>query len=130
MIKRKNIFYTIFIILFLSTSSFGEIQDNLFATVGDKALTDSDVIDEIISVEKVKIFKPSSLVYEQVENVIECSQSEVLFVSSNGWDIAGAAGFGFETAWVNRSKEPIDRLPDKPTYILKNLEAITSFFDN
>ena len=47
MIKRKNIFYTIFIILFLSTSSFGEIQDNLFATVGDKALTDSDVIDEI-----------------------------------------------------------------------------------
>lgn len=33
--------------MFLSTSSFGEIQDNLFATVGDKALTDSDVIDEI-----------------------------------------------------------------------------------
>ena len=89
-----------------------------------------DVIDEIISVEKVKIFKPSSLVYEQVENVIECSKSEALFVSSNGWDIAGAAGFGFETAWVNRSKEPTDRLPDKPTHILKNLEAITSFFDN
>ena len=89
-----------------------------------------DVIDEIISVEKVKIFKPSSLVYEQVENVIECSKSEVLFVSSNGWDIAGAAGFGFETAWVNRSKEPIDRLPDKPAHILRNLEAITSFFDS
>ena len=89
-----------------------------------------DVIDEIISVEKVKIFKPSSLVYEQVENVIECSKSEALFVSSNGWDIAGAAGFGFETAWVNRSKEPIDRLPGKPTHILRNLEAITNFFDN
>ena len=90
----------------------------------------SDLIDEIISVEKVKIFKPSSLVYEQIENVIECSKSEVLFVSSNGWDIAGAAGFGFETAWVNRSKEPIDRLPYKPTHILRNLEAITSFFDS
>ena len=89
-----------------------------------------DVIDEIISVEKVKIFKPSSLVYEQVKNVIECSKSEVLFVSSNGWDIAGAAGFGFETAWVNRSKEPIERLPDKPTHTLKNLQAISSFFDN
>lgn len=89
-----------------------------------------DVIDEIISVEKVKIFKPSSLVYEQVENVIECSKSEVLFVSSNCWDIAGAAGFGFETAWVNRLKEPIDRLPDKPAHILRNLEAVTSFFEN
>jgi len=46
-IKRKNIFYTIIFILFLTTSSFGEIKDNLFATVGDKALTDSDVINEI-----------------------------------------------------------------------------------
>ena len=83
-----------------------------------------------LSVEKVKVFKPSWLVYEQVENVIGCSKSEVLFVSSNGWDIAGAAGFGFETAWVNRSKEPIDRLPNKPSHILNNLEAIPSFFDN
>ena len=33
--------------MFLTTSSYGEIQDNLFATVGDKALTDSDVKDEI-----------------------------------------------------------------------------------
>ena len=47
MIKRKNIFYTTIFILFLTTSSFGEIKDNLFATVGDKALTDSDVINEI-----------------------------------------------------------------------------------
>ena len=47
MIKRKNIFYTTIFILFLTASSFGEIKDNLFATVGDKALTDSDVIDEI-----------------------------------------------------------------------------------
>ena len=89
----------------------------------------SGVVDEVISVETVKIFKPSSVVYEQVENVIGCSKSKVLFVSSNGWDIAGAAGFGFETAWVNRSKDPIDRLPNKPAHILENLETIPSFFD-
>ncbi|NCV50093.1 MAG: haloacid dehalogenase, partial [Rhodobacterales bacterium] len=40
-----------------------------------------------------------------------------------------AAGFGFETAWVNRSKDPIDRLPNKPAHIFENLEAIPSFFD-
>ena len=89
-----------------------------------------EVIDEIISVETVKIFKPSAQVYKLVENIIGCYKSEVLFVSSNGWDIAGAAGFGFETAWVNRSKEPIDRLPHKPAHILRNLEAVTSFFEN
>ena len=86
------------------------------------------VIDEIISVETVKIFKPSPLVYKQVEKIMECSKSDVLFVSSNGWDIAGAAGFGFKTAWVNRLKDPIDRLPHKPTYIVEDLTSIPSFF--
>ena len=87
-----------------------------------------EVIDEIISVETVKIFKPNARVYMQVENVIGCSKSEVLFVSSNGWDIAGAAGFGFETAWVNRLQDPIDRLPHKPTHIVEDLKSIPSLF--
>ena len=88
------------------------------------------VIDEIISVETVKIFKPSPLVYKQVEKIMECSKSDVLFVSSNGWDIAGAAGFGFTTAWVNRLKDPIDRLPHKPMHIVEDLTSIPSFFSN
>ena len=87
-------------------------------------------IDEIISVDTVKIFKPSARVYEQVENIIGCSKIDVLFVSSNGWDIAGAAGFGFTTAWVNRLKDPIDRLLHKPRHIVEDLTSIPSFFSN
>ena len=65
-------------------------KDKLFFEVGDvrdfKAGKKFDaVIDEIISVETVKIFKPSPLVYKQVEKIMECSKSDVLFVSSNGW---------------------------------------------
>ena len=89
-----------------------------------------EVIDEIISVETVKIFKPSAQVYKQVENIIGCYKSEVLFVSSNGWDIAGAAGFGFKTTWVNRLQDPIDRLPHKPMHIVEDLTSIPSFFSN
>ena len=88
----------------------------------------NEFIDEIISVETVKIFKPSARVYEQVETIIGCSKANVLFVSSNGWDIAGAAGFGFTTAWVNRLKDPIDRLPNKPMHIVEDLTSIPSFF--
>ena len=62
MIKRKNIFYTTIFILFLTASSFGEIKDNLFATVGDKALTDSDVIDEI---KKILILNKQSYTKER-----------------------------------------------------------------
>ena len=87
-------------------------------------------IDEIISVETVKVFKPSAQVYRQVENTIGCSKSDVLFVSSNGWDIAGAAAFGFKTAWVNRLQDPIDRLPHKPMHIVEDLTSIPSFFSN
>ena len=90
----------------------------------------NEIIDEITSVEPVKIFKPSARVYEQVENIIGCSKADVLFVSSNGWDIAGAAGFGFATAWVNRLKDPIDRLPNKPMHIVENLTSIPSFFSS
>ena len=90
----------------------------------------NEFIDEIISVETVKIFKPSARVYEQVENIIGCSKADVLFVSSNGWDIAGAAGFGFTTAWVNRLKDPIERLPNKPMHIVEDLTSIPSFFSN
>ena len=86
------------------------------------------VIDEIISVESVKIFKPSPLVYKQVEEIIGCYKSEVLFVSSNGWDISGAAGFGFKTAWVNRSQDPIDRLAHNPMHIVKDLKSIPTYF--
>jgi len=46
-INIKNIIYSILISVFLSTSSIGEIKDMIFATVGDKALTDSDIINEI-----------------------------------------------------------------------------------
>jgi len=48
----------------------------------------------------------------------------VLFVSSNGWDAAAATGYGFTTAWVNRTHEPMDRLPWTPAHTLKDLTGI------
>ncbi|MEX0371689.1 MAG: haloacid dehalogenase type II, partial [Tateyamaria sp.] len=66
----------------------------------------SDVLDACLSVETVGIFKPDARVYGLVGQHFGCSTSEVLFVSSNGWDAAGATGFGFRTAWVNRANDP------------------------
>jgi 2-haloacid dehalogenase len=50
--------------------------------------------------------------------------ARVLFVSSNGWDAAGAAGYGFDTVWVNRSGEPEERLPFRPRRTLSDLTRI------
>lgn len=82
------------------------------------------LLDDVLSVESVGVFKPDSLVYDLVSARFQCQKEQVLFVSSNGWDAAGASGFGFTTAWVNRAGDPLDRLPWGPHHILTDLRTI------
>ncbi len=82
------------------------------------------VLDALLSVESVGIFKPDARVYDLVGGTFGCTKEQVLFVSSNGWDAAAATGYGFSTAWVNRAGDPVDRLPWKPAHILTDLTGI------
>lgn len=81
-------------------------------------------LDTVLSVEDVGVFKPARVVYDMVGSKFGTTPEEVLFVSSNGWDAAAAAGYGFHTAWVNRAAEPMDRLPAKPDHVLADLTGI------
>ena len=93
----------------------------------DSAVTSAglgSVLDAVLSVQDVGVFKPHAHVYDLVGKHFCCAKDEVLFVSSNGWDAAGAAGYGFQTAWVNRAGEPIDRLYAKPHHVLTDLTTI------
>lgn len=85
------------------------------------------LIDRAISVEEVGVYKPSPRVYALVESHLGVPPGQVMFVSSNGWDIAGAARFGFLTAWVNRAGAPVDRLPHGPAHILTDLTPLPDF---
>ncbi|MCL4111670.1 UNVERIFIED_CONTAM: hypothetical protein GTU68_023626 [Idotea baltica] len=82
------------------------------------------LLDDVLSVQSVGIFKPDAKVYDMVGTRFGCAKHEVLFVSSNGWDAAAAAGYGFTTVWVNRAGEPMDRLPAKPHHVLSDLSSI------
>jgi 2-haloacid dehalogenase len=82
------------------------------------------VLDTSLSVQSVGVFKPDASVYELVGTHFGCKTDEVLFVSSNGWDAAAATGFGFQTAWVNRGGEPMDRLPWTPAHQMADLTGI------
>lgn len=81
-------------------------------------------LDAVLSVEDVGIFKPAPVVYDMVGTRFGTTPEDVLFVSSNGWDAAAAAGYGFNTVWVNRAGEPVDRLPAKPSHTLSDLSGI------
>jgi len=84
----------------------------------------SDVLDDVLSVESVGIFKPAKVVYDLVMQRFGCQPSEVLFVSSNCWDACCAVKQGFFTTWVNRAGEPVDRLPWTPQKMLSDLTTI------
>lgn len=83
-----------------------------------------ELLDDIISVEDVGIFKPADAVYQLAPDRFNCANHEILFVSSNGWDAAGAAGFGFQTLWVNRAGDPMDRLPARPQFTRPDLRDV------
>jgi 2-haloacid dehalogenase len=61
------------------------------------------MLEHVISVDPVRVFKPSPKAYALVETVTGIPPGETMFVSSNGFDVAGAKRFGFQVAWVRRS---------------------------
>jgi 2-haloacid dehalogenase len=94
----------------------------LRAAVASAGIGDS--LDDVLSVEAAGIFKPARAVYDLVGARFGTAPDEVLFVSSNGWDAAAGAHYGFTTAWVNRAGEPMDRLPARPHHVLTDLTGI------
>ncbi|RSL31951.1 haloacid dehalogenase type II [Salibacterium salarium] len=75
-------------------------------------------MDYVLSVDDVKQYKPSPAAYHLILDTIECRRDHITFLSSNGWDISGAKAFGFTTAWINRSGQPVEglQLPPDDTY--------------
>ena len=72
-----------------------------------------ELINEIISVDECKKFKPHSDVYNLVMDKFNINKKNCIFFSSNCWDIHGASNFGFQTVWVNRKKNIDELLPGK-----------------
>ncbi|MFQ5438819.1 MAG: haloacid dehalogenase type II [Paracoccaceae bacterium] len=83
-----------------------------------------DLLDDVLSVEELGIFKPHESVYQMVTRRFGCEPREVLFVSSNCWDACAAAKNGFATVWANRAGEPADRLPWQPQVVLPDLRRV------
>ena len=71
----------------------------------------ADLLDAIISVDEVKVFKPSPRVYELASAHLNIAKSEIGFVSSNNWDVNGAGSAGLTSFWIQRAAaEPPEEL--------------------
>ena len=76
-----------------------------------------------VSVDEVKVFKPSPIVYRHVANSLGRLIEEVRLVSSNPFDVIGAEAAGMQAAWVNRSGGLFDTLAPMPQMV------VTSFVE-
>ncbi len=85
-----------------------------------------DDLDAVLSVDAIRIYKPRPKVYALVTDAFKIAPSDVAFVSSNCWDVMGAAAFGFRCVWVNRANMP-DEYPDfAPVKVVSDLSALAS----
>jgi len=94
----------------------------LTAAVHSAGLT--PLLDASLSVESVAIFKPHPSVYQLVVDRLGVTANRVCFLSSNGWDAAGAAAFGFRAVWVNRAGAPREKLPAQPEREIRSLAEL------
>jgi 2-haloacid dehalogenase len=94
----------------------------LAAAVRSSGLATS--LEHVISVDRVKTYKPSPLVYALGPEVLGVAAGELLFVSSNGWDVAGAKAFGYRVAWCNRTGSPQEELGVVPDLVVDALDQL------
>jgi 2-haloacid dehalogenase len=78
----------------------------------------------VLSVDAVKAYKPSPTVYELGPRAFGVLAGDILFVSSNAWDVAGAKAFGYRTCWCNRLAAPMDGLGVSPDLEVRTLDEI------
>lgn len=87
----------------------------------------SGLFDHVLSVDAVKQYKTADAAYALGPEAFGLPARDILFVSSNGWDAAGATWYGYTTLWINRSGQPLEALDVTPTRIGQRLTDVLAF---
>jgi 2-haloacid dehalogenase len=82
------------------------------------------VFRHVLSVDAVRAYKPSAAAYELATGAFGLPPGEILFVSSNAWDVSGAKAFGYRCCWCNRLGAPVERLGVSPDLEVRGLDEI------
>jgi 2-haloacid dehalogenase len=80
--------------------------------------------DHLISVDRVRTYKPSPRVYALGPEILHFPAAEILFISSNAWDAAGAKAYGYQVCWCNRHGAAPDDMGFAPDFTVSRLDQI------
>jgi 2-haloacid dehalogenase len=84
------------------------------------------LLDAVLSVDALHAYKPRPEIYALVTDRFGISPDHVVFVSSNRWDVMGAAAFGFRPLWVNRTRMPDEYAEQPPLRVVPDLSIVAS----
>jgi len=90
----------------------------------------ADLVQTILSVETVGVFKPHPAVYQLAVDRLGVAAPEIVFMSSNAWDAVGATAFGLRVAWINRFDQRPERLPYQPDTEIKTLAELPGLLES
>ena len=81
-------------------------------------------IDAVLHVDTAGVYKPDKRVYALATEHYGVGPSELVFVTSNGWDATGGAVFVLRVAWCNRVGAPAETYGPPPTWTIPDLNAL------
>jgi len=84
----------------------------------------ADLLDAVISVEEVGVFKPHPSVYRLPADRFKLAPGEMCFLSSNGWDAHAAKANGFRVLWCNRFGQAPEAIPERPDGEIRSLAVL------
>jgi len=87
-------------------------------------LGDAKAFDHTISVEEVGYFKPHWKTYAKAEEILGDERAGILFVANHVFDCVGAKSYGFNTAFIDRRKQPFGSWPEQPDLIVTDLKEL------
>jgi 2-haloacid dehalogenase len=93
-------------------------------TAAVNAAAIGDDLDAVLSIDVLRMYKPRNEVYRLVTDHFGIAPRDVVFVSSNRWDVMGATAFGFRAAWINRAKAPDEYADVAPERVLSDLGGL------
>jgi 2-haloacid dehalogenase len=93
----------------------------------NSAIENAGIQEQLVnsySVDQLGIYKPSPRVYQMAVDDLGVSAEKISFMSSNAWDAAAAANFGFRVVWVNRFCQKRERLPGLSEHEIETLSDL------
>ncbi len=87
------------------------------------------LFQHLLSVDAVKVYKTAPEAYQLGPDMFGVPAKNMLFVSSNAWDVCCATWFGYTTFWVNRDNAPLEELGVMPHGTGRTLADVLHFLE-